>query len=138
MFSFWLCFMVYVTFFTDAFDDRLTTLQSFVVIMATIVPMIEMMGLKKIVQSTVYIYSKMFLVLVKGMLMMTVFVISGEGNDLFNGYFFFVTITVGYVYFSTNPFRDPYNFELHGKQLHEGKWNEKEVKVLEQLAEYII
>lgn len=75
--------------------------------MATILPMLEKTGEGKINSSEGYIWTKSIIGTVKGMLMVTVFIINGLANDFYIAMFFFSSTTIGMLYFYMNPCLDP-------------------------------
>ena len=82
--------------------------------MATVIPMLEKMGEGRILSPEAYIWARSFISAIKGMLMVAVFCINGFANDFFIACFFFITTTIGYIYFLKNPYQDPESM----KQLH--------------------
>lgn len=115
--SCWLAFLIWIRFFTDLFAERNEALQMFAAIMATVVPMLEKMGEGRIASPEAYIWTRSFISSIKGMLMVTVFVINGLANDFFIGCFFYITTSIGFIYFSINPYQDPDSM----KQLHQAQ-----------------
>lgn len=75
--------------------------------MATILPMLEKTSEGKINSSEGYIWTKSIIGTVKGMLMVSVFIINGLANDFYIALFFFSTSTIGMLYFYMNPCLEP-------------------------------
>lgn len=69
--------------------------------------MLEKLVENKVKSVEAFLWTRVIMTMIKGMLMMTVFVVNGLANDFFIGCSFFATATIGYVYFSLNPFKDP-------------------------------
>lgn len=57
--------------------------------------------------SEAYIWTKSIIGTLKGILMVTVFIINGLVNDFYIALFFFSTSTIGMFYFYMNPCLDP-------------------------------
>ena len=85
----------------------------FIAVMATTIPMLEKLVENKVKSIEAYIWTRTIMTMIKAMLMMTVFIVNGQANDLFIGFSFFITATIGYIYFWLNPYRDP-SVELLG------------------------
>ena len=79
----------------------------FIAIMATIMPMLEKVSQTRVKSPEGFIWTRYIMSCIKGMLMMTVFIVNGVSNDFFIGCSFFATTIIGYVYFLINPFQDP-------------------------------
>lgn len=82
-------------------------MQILIATMATILPMLEKTGEGSINTSEGYIWTKSIIGSVKGILMVSVFVINGLSNDFYLALFFFSTSTIGMIYFYLNPCLDP-------------------------------
>jgi hypothetical protein len=95
---------MYARFFTGFFDENNTILAMFIAIMATIMPMLEKVSQTRIKSPEGYIWTRFIMGSIKGMLMITVFVVNGVSNDFFIGCSFFATSIIGFVYFKINPF----------------------------------
>ena len=67
--------------------------------MATTVPMLEKLVEAKVKSVEAYMWARTIMTIVKGMLMITVFVCNGLANDFFIGFSFFCTTFIGFVYF---------------------------------------
>lgn len=105
--SCWLAFLMYGRFFTTFFNDANTILSMFIAIMATILPMLEKLSQSRVKSPEGYIWTRYIMSSIKGMLMMTVFVVNGVANDFFIGCSFYATTLIGYIYFKINPYQDP-------------------------------
>ena len=75
--------------------------------MATVMPMLEKMGENKVKSPESYVWTRQIMTIIKGCLMMTVFVVNGLANDFFIGWSFFFTTAIGFSYFYFNPYQDP-------------------------------
>ena len=69
--------------------------------------MLEKMCEGKILSPEPYIWTRTFMGSIKGLLMVSVFVINGLANDFFMGLFFFFTTIIGLIFFCMNPCTDP-------------------------------
>lgn len=78
----------------------------FVAILTTTIPLLEKMGEDKIRSPEAYIWTHFFIISVKGMFIVTIFVINDLPSDLFLGFFFWISSTIGMVYFNYNPYFD--------------------------------
>lgn len=103
----WLAFLMYFRFFHEFFRQHNSELQVIFAILATVVPMLEKMAEGKISTPEAYIWTRTFMGSIKGLLMVSVFVINGLANDFFMGLFFFFTTNIGLVFFTMNPYSDP-------------------------------
>jgi hypothetical protein len=75
--------------------------------MATILPILEKTSESKINSSEGYIWTKAIIGTVKGILMVSVFIINGLANDFYIALFFFSTSSIGMLYFYMNPCLEP-------------------------------
>ena len=98
---------MYFRFFHEFFRKHNSELQAIFAILATVVPMLEKMAEGKINTPEAYIWTRTFMGSIKGLLMVSVFVINGLANDFFMGLFFFTTTIIGLVFFTMNPYSDP-------------------------------
>lgn len=103
----WMAFIIYVRFFISYFHERHEELQMFGAIMATCVPILEKMGDSKIQTPEAYIWTKSFIGAIKGMLMVSVFVVNGLANDFYISWFFYTTTSIGMVFFFLCPYISP-------------------------------
>lgn len=99
--------VMFVRFFNDFFHKPPREYQFFHAIMATLIPMIDKMSHDKIITPEGYIWARNFITKVKGGLMITVFFMEGTATDFYIAWFFFITTSIGYIYFWMNPYRNP-------------------------------
>ena len=107
--------LIYIRFFTHTFDKGSTAstiLSMFIAVMATVMPMLERMSDNKVASPEAYLWTRQIMSIVKAMLMMTVFIVTGNSNDFFIAWSFFFTTTIGFFYYTLNPYEDPNNY-LH-------------------------
>ena len=102
----------------------------FIAIMATIMPMLEKLGESKIQTPEAYIWTRSVVTILKGMLMMSVFVVNGLSTDFFIGCSFLCTTTIGYLYFVVNRYKDHLMYD-HSQVLKEDRM-QKQVRVLQK------
>lgn len=69
--------------------------------------MIEKMSGGNEADSQSFIWTKSIIGSIKGMLMVSVFVINGHANDFFLGCFFWITCSIGMVFFFNCPYINP-------------------------------
>ena len=119
---------MYGRFFTGFFDSHSAILSMFIAIMATILPMLEKVSQTRVKSPEGYIWTRYIMSCIKGMLMMTVFVVNGVANDFFICCSFLFTTIIGYIYFKINPLRDP---EIYMKTIKKGNMDKYERKVLD-------
>lgn len=99
----------------------------FIAILATILPMFEKVSQQRIKSVEGFIWSRYIMSILKGCLMMTVFVVNKGPNDFFIGWSFFFTILLGFIYLYINPYQDPEKTHKIKPRLDEDK-NEKLIR----------
>jgi len=105
-----LAVLLYVRFFRKFFrveKEHSETLQAFIAIMATTMPMLERMTESKIKTPEAYLWTKIIMSYFKSVLMCTVFVVNGIASDFYIGMTLFCHSIIGCLYFQMNPYKDP-------------------------------
>ena len=70
------------------------------------VPLFEKIGDEKIQMPETYIWTRLFIVSIKGIFMVSVFVINDSPNDFFLALFFWFSSSIGMFYFNRNSYLD--------------------------------
>ena len=118
--------MIYLRHFVTYFSKTDFTFRMFLAIITTTIPLLEKMGEDKVRSPEAYIWMRLFIISVKGMFMVSIFIVNDLPNDLFLGFFFWVSSTIGLVYFNYNPYFDqrkeltPRPHSINQNQLHKG------------------